>query len=180
MPDRDFVDSGRFGAFGRSGPCPDPPKGWTWERLMEMALNEARMAADCGDVPVGALVAAKNGRLLAVAANRVERDADPAGHAEILALRAAAQAQGAPRLTDCILVVTLEPCLMCVGAIAHARIEGIVYGAADLRAGAVASSVDSTDLPLAGRSFWHMGGIKSGQCARLLQDFFIKRRCQTI
>lgn len=142
---------------------------------MLQALAEARHAARAGDAPIGALVVAANGRILARAANRVERDADPAGHAEILALRQAAQASGAPRLAGCVLVATLEPCLMCLGACGHARIDGIVYGAADVRAGAVISRAAPCELPLAA-SFWHMGGILAPDCAQLLREFFAKRR----
>lgn len=147
---------------------------------MSVALDEAGKAAREGDVPVGALVVAANGHILAISANRVERDADPAGHAEILALRGAAKKLGSPRLLDCFLVATLEPCLMCLGAIAHARIRGVVYGAADVRAGAVVSAADLVDLPLAGNVFWHMGGVMAAQSAELLQRFFAKRRYNTV
>lgn len=143
---------------------------------MFVALGQARAAARAGDAPVGAVVASQNGRLLARAANRVERDADPVGHAEIIALRKAAAAIASPRLGGCVLVVTLEPCVMCLGAAAHARVDGVVYGARDPRAGAVDSACDPGDIPLAGPRFWHMGGIMAEQCATLLREFFARRR----
>lgn len=143
---------------------------------MHRALKEAERAAAGGDIPVGALIVAQNGRILSVAANRVERDHNPVAHAEILAIIAAAQLLGSSRIKNALMVATLEPCCMCVGAIAHARIAGLVYGAADPRAGAIQSSADVGCLPLGGRSFWHMGGIESRPCAALLNNFFNKLR----
>lgn len=142
---------------------------------MQVALEEARSAASAGDIPVGAIVATQNGRILARSGNKVERNTDPSAHAEVLVLREAAQAAGSPRLVNCVLVVTLEPCLMCLGAAAHARIDGIVYGAADARAGAVISRTDPIELPLSA-SLWHMGGILASHSMQLLSEFFTKRR----
>ncbi len=166
----------RFRVFKHLRPVPGPPGARSWQSLMEMALTAAKEAARHGDVPVGALVASQKGHILALAANRVERDADPSGHAEIMALRQAAKSAGSPRLDGCVLVVTLEPCAMCACAIAHARISGVVFGAWDMRAGAVQSAADLEDLPLAGRTFWHMGGVLASRCADLLNKFFISRR----
>ena len=145
---------------------------------MELALEQAFDAMTQGDIPVGAVLADRDGKILARAGNRVERDSDPSAHAEILALREGARALGPRNLAGCILVATLEPCLMCAGAIALARVSGVVFGAADARAGCLVSAADQETLPLAGRSFWHLGGIRAGDCARLLQDFFSNRRKQ--
>lgn len=136
----------------------------------------AREAMAGGDVPVGALVVAPAGEILSRCGNRVERDGDATAHAEMLALRAACRRQGSGQLPGNILVVTLEPCLMCAGAAAHARIAGIVFGAYDVRAGALASCADCADLPLGGRNLWHMGGVAAEPCAELLRQFFQKRR----
>lgn len=143
---------------------------------MRLALLEARLAGEAGDVPIGAVLIDTGGRLITTASNRVERDHNPVGHAEILALTQAAEILGTSRLDGCILVVTLEPCLMCVGAISHSRIDGVVFGAADRKAGALISAADHRELPLAGRGFWHMGGIGSQESAELLINFFKKRR----
>lgn len=166
----------RFGAFAPHGPVPVPPPRWQWNRLMQLALAEAIKAGQNGEVPVGALVVSSAGQILAQAGNGVESLNDPTAHAEILALRSAASLVGNCRLTDCILVVTLEPCLMCLGACAHARLSGLVYGAYDYRAGAVSSCADLPDLPIAGRKLWHMGGVLADNCVALLQDFFARRR----
>lgn len=143
---------------------------------MAIALEEAVLAANGGDVPVGAIVVTRSGRIAARAGNRVERDCDPTAHAEILALREAAQKLGSTHLGAAILVTTLEPCVMCLGAIAHSRIGGLVHGAADPIAGAVHSACDWQDVPLGGRSFWHMGGIMARESRDLLRKFFAQCR----
>lgn len=143
---------------------------------MGLALEEAISAARGGDVPVGALLLAPDGAILARGGNRVERDQNPLAHAELLVLAAAATRLGARRLTGCTLIVTLEPCLMCAGAIAHSRVAGVVFGAADQRAGALVSCADACSLPLGGRAFWHKGGIRSRECAGLLISFFQGKR----
>src|ERR1700748_3877265 len=104
---------------------------------MERALALARAAAQAGEVPVGAVIVGPDGRVLAEAANRTEGDKDPTAHAELLAIRAAARTLGAPRLVDCDLYVTLEPCPMCAQAIAFARLRRLYYGAADPKGGGV-------------------------------------------
>lgn len=143
---------------------------------MHMALAEGRSAARAGEVPVGAVVVASDGTLLSAAHNRTVQTCDPTAHAEILALRAAGAACGNCRLNGCVLVVTLEPCLMCAGALVHARLSGVVYGAADDKAGAVESCLNALDLPFLNHRVWHMGGIASAECASLLRDFFENAR----
>lgn len=158
------------------GPVPAPPPGQTWEGLMRMALAEGRRAAQCGEIPVGAVVVAADGVLLSAAHNRTIQHRDPTAHAEILALQAAGAACGNYRLNGCVLVVTLEPCLMCAGAMVHARLSGLVYGAADSRAGAVESCLNALDLPFLNHRVWHMGGVASADCTALLHDFFANAR----
>ena len=141
---------------------------------MDRALELA--AADSAEVPVGALVVARDGRIVGEAANAPVRGHDPTAHAEILALRRAGACLGNYRLSGCVLVVTLEPCLMCTGALVHARVDGVVFGAFDARAGAVASSLHGLDLPQQEHRPWHMGGVRGEACSRLLLDFFAARR----
>lgn len=154
------------------GPVPPPPPGHTWEGLMALALEEARLAEREGEVPVGAVVVAADGRILSRAHNAPIRLNDPTAHAEILALRAAGEASGNYRLNDAVLVVTLEPCLMCTGAIVHSRLAGLVYGAADARAGAVTSCCDGLEHSFLNHHVWHMGGVRAEECAALLRAFF--------
>lgn len=165
-----------FGIFQMAGPVPPAPGLWSWQSLMRLALAEARHAAAHGDVPVGALVVSRHGQILSLAGNQVERDSDPTAHAEILALRRACLLAGEPRLEGCVLVATLEPCLMCAGAIFLSRLVGIVYGAADSRAGAVASANDYLALPGDTQKIWHMGGVLGAECASLLNTFFTTLR----
>lgn len=128
------------------------------------------------EVPVAALVVAPDGRILSRACNRPVADHDPSAHAEVLALRQAARAARNYRLNDCVLVVTLEPCLMCVGALVHARVAGVVYGAADDRAGAVDSCLAGLNLPFLNHHPWHYGGVRGDVCAAQLRAFFASRR----
>lgn len=169
MPDR-------FRAFSPAGPVPAPPPGHTWQSLMELALKEAQAARLADEVPVGAVIADARGRVLAKAANAVERSADPTAHAEILAVRQACARLNTPRLLDCVLIVTLEPCLMCAGAIMQARLAGIVFAAADDLRGAIISTADCLDLPRTPARVWHMGGVLSRPAARLLHEFFLEKR----
>src|SRR5689334_597351 len=113
-----------------------------WSEAMGLALDEAGKALAAGDVPVGALVLDAEGRVLATGANIREQQADPTGHAEVVALRAAAAARGEWRLEGCTLVVTLEPCTMCAGAVVLSRVDRLVFGAFDEKAGAVGSLWD--------------------------------------
>lgn len=143
---------------------------------MERALRQARLAAAEGEVPVGAVLAAADGRLLAEAHNRPLGLHDPTAHAEMLALRRAGAVLGNYRLGGCVLVVTLEPCAMCAAALVHARLAGVVYGAADALAGAVSSCAETLEAPFFNHHVWHMGGVRSAACAELLRDFFAARR----
>ena len=163
-------------AFSPAGPLTPPPPGHTWQGLMRMALEEARASAAAGEVPVGAVVVAPDGRVLSRCGNAPVRGNDPTAHAEVLALRAAGAALGNYRLNGCVLVVTLEPCAMCAAALIHARVAGLVYGAADALAGAVVSRAEYFDAQCANHRVWHMGGVLADQCAALLQDFFAQRR----
>lgn len=169
-------DAPRPRAFAPAGPVPAPPRGRTWEELMELALAEARAAGAGGDVPVGAVIAGADGRILARAGNAVERGHDPTAHAEMLAIREACGLLGNWRLSGCVLVVTLEPCAMCAAAIAHARLAGVVYGAADEAAGAITSRAEYLDGPAVLKPVWHMGGVRAEECAALLRDCFAGRR----
>ena len=127
-------------------------------------------------MPVGAVVAAADGRLLAEAHNEPLARHDPTAHAEMLALRRAGAALGNYRLGGCVLVVTLEPCAMCAAALTHARLAGVVYGAADALAGAVSSCAETLEAPFLPHRVWHMGGICAEDCAAVLRDFFAVRR----
>ena len=148
---------------------------------MRLALAEAADAAatldpGAADVPVGAVVLDPAGTVIARAANRREADHDPTAHTELLAIRAAARHRGEWRLTGCTLVVTLEPCTMCAGAVTQARLDRLVYGAEDLKAGAVGSLWDVVrDRRLAHRPEV-IGGVLAAECGALLRDFFATRR----
>ena len=156
---------------------PTPPGAWeSWDALMRLALQEAAHAAALGEVPVGALVVDAQGKIIGRGHNAPISRADPTAHAEIAALRQAARSTGNYRLGGCTLVVTLEPCLMCLGAMVHARVSGLVYGAADAKAGAVVSCLEGLELPFLNHSLWHAGDILAGECSALLADFFRARR----
>ncbi len=153
------------------------PAGWTcWEDLMALALHEAANAEALDEVPVGAVLVAPNGAILSRACNRTITDHDPTAHAEVLALRRAAQAVGNYRVEDAVLVVTLEPCLMCVGAMVHARIRGVVYGAADPKTGSLDSQIQGLTLPFHNHALWHTGGVLADRCSEQLSAFFRRRR----
>jgi tRNA(adenine34) deaminase len=142
---------------------------------MRLALAQAA-AAPAGDVPVGAVVLSAAGDVLAAASNRREADADPAGHAEVIALRSAGAGLDRWRLDGCTLVVTLEPCVMCAGAIAAARVERLVYGAPDERAGAAGSVWDLLEDRRLGPGTEVIGGVLAAECAGLLSAFFRQLR----
>jgi tRNA(adenine34) deaminase len=146
------------------------------EELMRLALVQARAAADNGDVPVGAVVVDGSGSVLASAHNRREQDDDPTAHAELLALRAAAAALGSRRLDGCTLVVTLEPCTMCAGALVLARVARLVYGAADPKAGAVGSLWDVVRDRRLNHRPEVVTGVLADESADLLRTWFIERR----
>ena len=142
---------------------------------MATALNEARLAAEAGEVPIGAVVA-RDGQIIARGQNRVLRDLDPTAHAEIVALREAAEAAGNYRLTDCTLYVTLEPCAMCAGAMIHARLDRLVFAAADPKAGAVGSVLVVVNHPQLNHKMTVEQGILAEESAELLRTFFRERR----
>ena len=142
---------------------------------MARALAAAAEAADLGEVPVGAVVT-RGGAVIAVAANAPRRLHDPTAHAEILAIRAAAATLGRDRLEDCDLWVTLEPCAMCAGAIAHARIARLYYAASDAKGGAVEHGPRFFAQPTCHHRPEVYAGIGEGEAARLLRDFFVDRR----
>ncbi|MEU9888556.1 tRNA adenosine(34) deaminase TadA [Sphaerisporangium sp. NPDC051011] len=143
---------------------------------MRLALAEAVEAGRRGEVPVGAVVLGPGGEVLAAAGNDREAGADPTAHAEILALRAAARARGEWRLSGCTLVVTLEPCTMCAGAAVLARVDRVVYGAVDEKAGAAGSLWDVIrDRRLNHRPEVVLG-VLADECAAVLTDFFADRR----
>ena len=147
------------------------------ETWMDRALALAQAAGEAGEVPVGAVIVdARSGDMLAEAANRTERDADPTAHAEMLAIRAAARRLGEKRLAGCDLYVTLEPCPMCAQAIAFARIRRLYFGAADRKGGGVESGPRIFDRPSCHHSPEIYGGIGEVRAAALLQAFFRERR----
>ena len=153
-----------------------PPGLDSWDEPMRQALAEARRAAQAGEVPVGAVLLGPNGAVLARAANAPIASADPTAHAEILAMRQGALALGNYRLTGCTLVVTLEPCLMCLGAMVHARLAALVYGAPDPKSGAVASCLDAASLGFVNHRLAAQGGVLANDCGDLLRQFFRARR----
>ncbi len=155
---------------------PNAPMGHSWQSLMHEAILLAKKGEELGEVPVGALLVNMQGDIIAKAHNEPISSNDPTAHAEILVLRRAAILQKNYRLQNTILIVTLEPCLMCTGAIVHARLDGVVYGAYDKKSGAVSSCLHGLDLPLLNHQTWHMGGILEQECSSLLDSFFKTKR----
>lgn len=147
-----------------------------WRAAMHIALDHARNAADRGEVPVGAAVVNSDGRVLGVGANMRESDSDPLAHAEVVALRAAAAALGSWRLDDCTLVVTLEPCAMCAGAVVQSRVARLVFGAHDEKAGAVGSLWDVVRDPRIPHRVEVVSGVLAAESAALLTEFFAAKR----
>jgi tRNA(adenine34) deaminase len=146
-----------------------------FEVEMAVAIEEARKSEAHGDVPIGAAVF-RDGELLARAGNERELRRDPTAHAEVLAIRAAAEALGGWRLPGATLCVTLEPCAMCAGAIVLARIPTVVFGASDPKAGAAGSVLDVLGEPALNHRPEVIGGVREAECAALLRDFFTTRR----
>jgi len=142
---------------------------------MQAALAEARLSAGAGEVPIGAVVVCE-GEIIARGQNRVLRNVDPTAHAEMIALRAAAAALGNYRLAGCTLYVTLEPCTMCAGAMIHARIDRLVYAAADPKAGACGSVLSVLNHPKLNHQLQMEHGIGAEESAELLRAFFRERR----
>lgn len=143
---------------------------------MGLALDEARLAPLTGDVPVGAVVVDAGGAVVGLGHNAREADGDPTAHAEVLALRRAAQVQGTWRLDGCTLVVTLEPCTMCAGAIVLARVARVVLGAWDPKAGACGSTRDVVRDARLNHRAEVIGGVREGECSALLREFFATHR----
>lgn len=141
------------------------------ETYMALALEEARSAAEAGETPVGAVVVC-DGEVVARAGNRRESDRDPTAHAEMLAIRAAAENLGRWRLTGCTVYVTLEPCPMCAGAMHAARVDRLVFGAADPKAGAVGSLYDLSCDERLNHRYEVARGVLSDECSTILKDFF--------
>lgn len=146
-----------------------------FDDLMASALDEARRARDAGEVPIGAVVAL-DGAIIGRGFNQPISSGDPTAHAEIIAIRAAAAGVGNYRLTGAVLCVTIEPCLMCVGALVHARIGTLVFGATEPKAGAVVSTTRALELPSLNHRVEAVGGILEDDCRDVVQAFFKARR----
>ena len=144
--------------------------------IMQAALSLAKVAADKGDVPVGAIVVNDAGEILGTGQNRREQNNDPTAHAEIVALRNASEKFGSWRLDDLTIVVTLEPCAMCAGAILQSRIKRLVFAAWDEKAGAVGSAMDVIRDPRALSKVEVITGIMEKECSEVLTDFFNTKR----
>jgi tRNA(adenine34) deaminase len=142
---------------------------------MIAALEEARRARDAGEVPIGAVVAL-DGAIVGRGFNQPISSGDPTAHAEIVAIRDAARQVGNYRLTGAVLCVTIEPCLMCVGASVHARIATLVYGAAEPKSGSLVSTVRGAELPGLNHRLEVVGGVREAACRELMQTFFKERR----
>jgi tRNA(adenine34) deaminase len=145
------------------------------EKFMRAARAEAKVAASVGEVPVGAVVV-RNGAIIGAGLNRSIQDADPTAHAEIVAIRAAAQAEQNYRLSGTTIYVTLEPCAMCIGAMIQARLSRLVFGAYDEKAGAAGSVLDLADHRRLNHQIEVNGGLQQEECAAVLQGFFASRR----
>ena len=145
--------------------------------LMLLALDEAAKASDAREVPIGAVVALDD-RIVGRGFNQPMSSGDPTAHAEIVAIRDAARRVGNYRLTGATLCVTVEPCLMCVGALVHARIAVLVFGAAEPRTGAVVSTVRGAELPGHNHRFEVISGIREDECRALMQEFFKEKRAR--
>jgi tRNA(adenine34) deaminase len=146
-----------------------------YEECMEAALEQARLGLAAGEVPIGAVLVLDD-RIVARAFNQPIGALDPTAHAEILVLRSAARAAGNYRLTDAIVFVTLEPCLMCVGALVHARVREVVYGAPEPKTGALRSAVRGLELAGVNHRFTVTAGVLETRCRDLIQEFFREKR----
>jgi len=147
----------------------------TDEDYIRLAIEEAQEAAQAGEVPVGAILVC-SGIVLSLGQNRVVRDSDPTAHAEIVAMRAAAQTNSNYRLAGCVLYATLEPCAMCAGAMIHARLDRLVYAADDPKAGAAGSVLSVLNHPRLNHQMDVTRGIMAAECGELLRGFFRERR----
>ena len=142
---------------------------------MEAALSQARLALAAGEVPVGAVLVVGD-QIIARAFNQPISANDPTAHAEVLVLREAARALGNYRLTDATVYVTVEPCLMCVGAMVHARVREVVYGTAEPKTGALASTLKALESPGLNHRFLVTSGVLADECRSIIQEFFRERR----
>jgi tRNA(adenine34) deaminase len=145
------------------------------EEFMRAALEQARLGFDAGEVPIGA-VAVAGGEIVARAFNQPIGSVDPTAHAEVLVLREAARRTGNYRLTDVTVFVTVEPCLMCVGALVHARVREVVFGAAEPKTGALVSTLRGAEVPGLNHRFVVTAGVLEPECRELIQQFFRDRR----
>lgn len=176
------ISSDSFHSFRRflRERCAPPPPTELDIRMMRRALDLARAAFEAGEAPIGALIyATMTGEVLAEARNDREASRDPTGHAELIVLRAAARRLGDWRLNSCTLVVTLEPCCMCAGAIVNARVGRLVYGARDPKAGGVRSLYRLLQDPRLNHRLTPIPGILADESAALLRRFFSERRTRT-
>ncbi|MEO3705630.1 tRNA adenosine(34) deaminase TadA [Trichormus azollae] len=148
------------------------------QKWMNHALGLAQVAGDAGEVPVGAVIVDAGDNLIATGENRKERDQDPTGHAEIMAIRAASQSLQNWRLDKCTLYVTLEPCPMCAGAIVHARLATLVYGVDDTKTGAIRTVINIPNSPASNHCLQVVGGILESACRHQLQTWFTTKRQQ--
>jgi tRNA(adenine34) deaminase len=155
----------------------DPRPAASDEFWMEEALRAAQRALEAGEVPVGAVVVC-DGEIVGRGWNRNLADSDPSAHAEIIALRQAGANLGNHRLGDCELFATIEPCPMCAGALVHARLKRLIYGADDAKAGAVRSVMEVVNHPKLNHQMEVRGGVLAGRCAELVQSFFRGRRAE--
>jgi len=153
----------------------EPAESGTDAACMRAALAQARAACAAGEVPVGAVLV-RGGQIIAAAHNSPISSHDPTAHAEIAVLRAGGRALGSYRLTDTTLYVTLEPCVMCAAAMVHARVQRLVFGAWDARAGGAGSTVNVFALPGLNHRVDVFGGVLMQECTALLQEFFAERR----
>ena len=142
---------------------------------MQLALEQATLAAQAGEVPVGALVI-KDGEIIGRGHNRNLLNDDPTAHAEIVALREAAARMKNHRLTGCTMVTTIEPCSMCAGALIHARIARLIYGAADAKAGAAGSALEVLNHPRLNHKMEVTAGVLADRCSEIIQEFFRRKR----
>ena len=146
------------------------------EWFMDIALKNAEKAYSKGEVPVGAVVVCPEGKVISESFNLKESNLDPLGHAEVIAIRAAAQKTGSWRLNDCTLYVTLEPCLMCLASITHSRIKRLVFGAYDPKGGAFSLGYYFNKDKRLNHRFSAVGGLRHYKCSKLLSNFFKERR----
>ena len=147
-----------------------------YQLLMQQVISLAQEVKSSGDVPVGALIVNEAGEIVSLGKNEREKDNDPTAHAEILAIRRAGEKLGSWRLDDLTLVVTLEPCVMCAGAILQSRLKRLVFGAFDQKAGAVGSSLDVIRDVRALSKVEVVSGVLEKECAKILTDFFVTKR----